>query len=215
MHSDGIFSGIFCYMMDASVETLSEFIGQPVLSAIVTARDNSAKDFARWRKESPSEISRATSRGLANRISDSFVSHMVAALDGIDDVVFREQGISRSFVVREKVVLICKRHNAKDKISSYPTRAALGVWGGVATLEGMETISLAAGYRWDKELREIGVPVLSYRNGLRARPVWVADLSRDEGGAAAPVHIVSPTGPSLPTLDLSDFGQERKDGKQP
>lgn len=201
--------------LDASVDSLSEFLGQPVLSAIVTARDNSAADFAGWRRDSPAEIARATSRGLANRISDSFVAHMIAALDGVDGVVFRERGLARQFVVREKVVLICKRHDAKDKISSYPTRTALDVWGGVATLEGMGTINLAAGYRWDKELREIGVPVLSYRRGLRARPTWVVDLNRGEGGAAAPVRIVPPTGPSLPTLDLPDFGEQRKDGSRP
>lgn len=201
--------------LDASAESLSEFIGQPVLSAIVTARDNSAEDYAGWRRESPAEIARATPRGLANRISDSFVAHMVAALDGVEGVAFRERGLARKFVVREKVVLICKRHDAKDKISSYATRTALEVWGGMATLEGMETINLAAGYRWDKELREIGVPVLSYRKGLRARPTWVVDLSRGEGGAAAPVRIVSPTGPTLPVLDLPDFGQERKDGSRP
>ena len=201
--------------LDASADSLSDFVGQSVLSAIVTARDNAATDYTRWRKESPSEIARATSRGLANRISDSFVAHMVAVLDGVDDVAFRERGNSRYFVVREKIVLICKRHDGKDKISSYPTRSALDVWGGAPTLEGMGTINLAAGYRWDKDVREIGVPVLSYRKGLRANPIWVADLSRGEGGASAPVRIVPPAGPNLPTLDLSDFGQERKDGSQP
>jgi hypothetical protein len=202
-------------MLDASAESLSEFVGQPVLSAIVTARDKSAEEYAGWRRESPAEIARATPRGLANRISDSFVAHMVAALESVEGVTFRERGLSRKFVVREKVVLICKRHDAKDKISSYATRTATEVWGGVATLEGMETINLAAGYRWDKELREIGAPVLSYRKSLRARPAWVVDLSRGEGGAAAPVRIVSATDPTLPVFDLPDFGQERKDGSRP
>lgn len=201
--------------MDASVDSLSAFLGQPVLSAIVTARDKSAADLSGWRRETPAEISRATPRGLANRISDSFVAHMLSALDGVDGVDFRERGISRQFVVREKVVLICKRHDAKDKISSYPTRSALDIWGGAITLDGLGTINLAAGYRWDKDLREIGVPVLSYRKALRARPSWVVDLSRDADDVAAPVRIVQPTGPSFPVLDLPDFGEQRKDGSRP
>jgi len=200
--------------LDASVDSISEFLGQPVLSAIVKARDSSADDLARWRKDTPTDVARATSRGLANRINDSFVFHMAAALDGIDGVVFSER--ARRFVVGDKVVLVCKRHNMKDRIRSYPTRAALDFWGGAATLDGLGTIALAAGYRWDGELREIGVPVLSYRKGLLARPTWVVDLSRDEGDAAAPVRIVPPGGPVAPTFDLSGIEQpERKDGSKP
>jgi len=201
-------------MLDASPESISEYLGQPVLSAIVMARDNSAQDYAKWRRDTPSEIARATARTVANRISDAFVAHMVAALDGVDDVEYREGSLSRKFVVRDRVVLICKRHGVEDKISSYPTHTALEVWGGAATLDGLDVINLAAGYRWDRELREMGAPVLSYRKGLRARPSWVVDLSRGNS-AAEPVRIVPPAGPTLPALELPDFGQERKDGNQP
>lgn len=200
--------------LDASADTLSAFLGQQVLSAIVTARDQSASDLANWRRSTPAEMSRATPRGLANRISDSFVAHMLAALDGVDGVTFRERGVSRQFVVRDKVILICKRHDAKDKISSYPTRSALEIWGGAMTLDGLGTVNLAAGYRWDKELREIGAPVLSFRKGLRARPSWIVDLGRDADDVVAPVRIVPPTAPTLPTLDLPGFGDERKDGSR-
>lgn len=197
--------------LDASAESISEFLGQPVLSAIVVARDNAAVELADWRRTSPSEIAAATPRGLANRIHDRFIHHMVNALDTVDGVAFKERRSARQFVVKEKVVLVCKRHDQQDKIKAYPTRTAIDLWGDAATLDGLSTINVAAGYRWDKELREIGVPVLSFRKALRARPVWVVNLSREEG-AAAPVRIIPPAVPGLPSIDLFGLGDEREDG---
>ncbi|WP_022891122.1 hypothetical protein [Agromyces subbeticus] len=196
-------------ILDASAESIAEFLGQGVLSAVVNARDLSADDFERWRRESD-EIATASARGIANRINDRFVHHMITELDGRDDVVFKERGTTRQFIVRQRVVLRCKRHDVSNRIESYPTAGAIAHWGGSITLDGLSTINLAAGYRWDKELREIGPAVLSYRRGLRAKALWTVELGRDQT-AAAPISITPPVRPDMPAIDLFGFGTERKE----
>jgi hypothetical protein len=136
--------------------------------------------------------------------------HMLTGLDGVDEVRLNEHGSTRQFVVNDRIILRCKRHDRQNKIKSYPTRAAIEHWGGTVTLDGMATINIAAGYRWDKELREIGPAVLSFRRGLRARPLWIVDLGRGEA-MTAPVRIVGPITPGLPSVDLFGIGEERRE----
>lgn len=198
--------------LDASAESVAEFLGQPVLTAITDARDSSADDLEMWRRTSPSEIAASSARGLANRIHDRFMHHMLVKLDGAEGVRLDERGSTRQFVVNERVILRCKRHDEQNKIKSYPTRAAIEHWGGTVTLDGMATINLAAGYRWDKELRELGPAVLSFRKSLHARPLWTVDLGRSVS-VADPVRIVGPLMPGMPAIDLFGIGAEQQESE--
>lgn len=196
--------------LDASAESVSEYLGQPILAAITAARDLSAEDLGTWRRTTPAEIAAASSRGLANRIHDRFMHHMLVGLDGTDGVRLDERGSTRQFIVNDRIILRCKRHDQKNKIQSYPTRAAIEHWGGTVTLDGMSTINLAAGYRWDKELRQVGPAVLSFRRALQARPLWTVDLGRGDT-MADPVRIVGPITPGLPSVDLFGIGAESQE----
>ncbi|ATG50446.1 hypothetical protein CFK38_02090 [Brachybacterium vulturis] len=99
-----------------------------------------------------------------------------------------------------------KRHHPGDRISAYPTTGSLAHWSNRAlTLEGLESISLAAGYYWDEETRDIGAPVLSLREE-KDKPVWGITLHRD---AAQPTAIQwAPVEPGLPEFDLSQIAIE-------
>ncbi len=95
-----------------------------------------------------------------------------------------------------------KRHDSDDLVSSYPTPSDVAFWAaGSAKFEGMEEVSLAAGYRWDHELREIGSAVISYREG-KTNPIWAVEV----GAAATDVKpfSVRPILPTLPDVDLRD-----------
>lgn len=198
--------------LDASAESIAEFLGQPVLTAITDARDRSADELSMWRRTSPGEIAASSARGLANRIHDRFIHHMLVQLDQAEGVRLDDRGSTRQFIVNERVVLRCKRHDTQNKIKSYPTRAAINHWGGTVTLDGMATINLAAGYRWDKELRELGPAVLSFRKSLYARPLWTVDLGR--GGAIAdPIRIVGPITPGMPSIDLFGIGSDQQENE--
>lgn len=196
--------------LDASAESISEFLGQPVLTVILASRDASAAELADWRARTPGEISASSARGLANRIHDRFVYHMLTGLDDMSDVVYNENGPTRQFVVKDRIVLRCKRHDKQNKIKAYPTRAAMNHWGGAATLEGLSMLNLAAGYRWDKDLREMGAAVLSFRRGLDEQPLWIVELGR-AGGQSMPVRILPPVVPGLPSIDLFGLGAERQE----
>lgn len=197
--------------LDTSAESIAEQLGQGVLSAIVGSRDDSAAEYAEWRLRTPGEVATASASGLAHRINDRFVAHMQRRLDGVAGVEFRETRRGREFIVHDRFVVQCKRHDAQDRIKAFATRSAIERWGGATTLEGLSTINLAAGYRWDKETREIGSPVLSFRRGLRFKPLWVVDLGHQGGQPATPIRVVAPRVPGLPSIDLFGVGQETEE----
>ncbi|HEY0118225.1 MAG TPA: hypothetical protein VGC04_05540 [Cellulomonas sp.] len=94
------------------------------------------------------------------------------------------------------------RHSDRNRVRSYPTRTDLAFWGAPAsapTLDGMEEIRLAAGYRWDDETREIGATVISYREG-KDNPIWAVEV--EAGAAAQPIAWAPISGPNLPEIDL-------------
>ena len=72
------------------------------------------------------------------------------------------------------------------------------------TLEGLEEIRLAVGYRSAADAREIEAPVLSLRDG-KDNVIWAIEL--DEPAAGAKITW-KPIDPTLPSIDLGDLGDE-------
>jgi hypothetical protein len=73
----------------------------------------------------------------------------------------------------------------------------------LSALGGLELVTLAAGYRWDPELREIKAPVISYRDG-KDNPIWAVELAEPDDGASAITWTPIPGGPSLPAVEYGD-----------
>jgi hypothetical protein len=187
-------------------------LGDKFPAALLKATNATRGDFATFRQEHPDWVARMFERDLANLIHPRLWAHLEDELEGIDGVTMvaqeptREIGIStaggRGYVAR------VKRHNANDQIRSYPTMTDVIFWsGGQDTLDGFERTSLAVGYRWDRDTREIGSPVISYREGKK-NVVWAFAI--DDGAAGAQPIEYKPILPSLPGVDLLDASRETK-----
>jgi hypothetical protein len=147
------------------------------------------------------------SRCLSNLIHDRIWARLVAGIESDPSAVAVEYGATREIAVGLNFRLRIKRHHIGDKISTYPTRTALAFWEQDAerpTLEGLEEIRLAVGYRWDADEREIEAPVLSLRDG-KDNVIWAIEL--DEPAAGAKITW-KPIDPTLPSIDLGDLGDE-------
>lgn len=150
-------------------------------------------------------------RCLANLIHDRIWARLVAAVDSspgigtIDREPVREIWISQTYQVR------IKRHHPDDKISTYPTTAALEFWTQGSQLPSLEAITLGAGYRWITEERRVGPAVISYRDG-KDNPIWAVEL--DEPDESTDIIGWRPiTRPDLPDADLFDATRiEERDG---
>lgn len=204
----GIFSGMFSRRDSQAV---LDDIGDKFPLALVRATQASRADFAQFRRAFPGWMPGMFERDLANLIHPRIWAHLTAELDGVDGVTLiaqepvREIGIQsvagRGYVAR------VKRHSARDRIRSYPTRTDVVFWGGAqATFDGLDRVPLAVGYRWDRELREIGAPVISYREG-KENVIWAVALDAGESGGVQPLTY-TPIQPNLPQLDLLAASEE-------
>ncbi len=110
----------------------------------------------------------------------------------------------------DRYVLRVKRHHPGDRISTYPTEGALRFWSSEVTLPGLEEVSLALGYLWDADQREVGDAVISFRDALD-KPVWAVLVQHGEGGLAGVRW--TPVDPNLPEFDLSQVAIEPEAGE--
>ncbi|WP_147918842.1 hypothetical protein [Ruania zhangjianzhongii] len=79
------------------------------------------------------------------------------------------------------------------------------------TLEGMEEVSLAAGYRWNALTGEVGAPVITYREG-KENVVWAVEVEGRGQGTTA-IHY-TPIQPVLPDIDLAtDLSDDERGSK--
>ena len=129
----------------------------------------------------------------------------------MDNVVIRDNDPTREVWYQNQYQIRIKRHSSEDKISTYPTATALEFWSnGQPTIPGLESHTLALGYRWDPELRDIGEAILSYRTGIED-PVWAAVLKGTQENLSG--FIVERMSPELPDIDLSSviFEEEQEE----
>jgi hypothetical protein len=150
-------------------------------------------------------------RGLSNIIHERIWAHLVAAIDGHQGIELRDEGVYREVQVGDGFRLRIKRHRAGDRISTFATPAAIEFWTqGRPTLTGQSAITLGAGYRWITDTREIGAPVISYRDG-KDNPIWAVELQDPATEGDGSITWTPITDPSLPLIDLFDASQERED----
>ena len=188
-------------------EVLGE-LGDKVVDALLTATEGARQDLSDFREWRPTWIPPMSQRGVANVIHERIWARLVGELEPllsagvslIDREPLREVVVNlesgRTYRLR------VKRHSPRDMVSSYPTDGDLAFWAGpvVQTLEGLEEIRLAAGYRWDSEERVMGATVLSYREG-KTNPIWVLEVADGGMGGARPIWSRTPS-PNLPLIDL-------------
>lgn len=177
--------------------------------SVVAARE----DLAAFRSWKPSWFPAMSGRGLSNLIHDRIWDHLIRGVDDVDGVFPHDDGTTREIQVGTNFLLRIKRHRLGNRISTYPTATALGFYlqGEQQALEGLELVTLAAGYRWDSELREILSPVVSYRDG-KDNPLWAVELDEPASGATS-IKWNPLTLPDLPSVDLGDLGESEETGE--
>jgi hypothetical protein len=183
-------------------------LGDKFLRDLASSVSGARADLAAFRQWRPGWFPPMSERCLANLIHDRIWAHLVAAVNGnpnidtIDNEPIREIWLDAQYRMR------VKRHHADDTISTYPTAAALEFWTQGSPLPGLETITLGVGYRWIADVRGIGPPVVSYRDGMD-NPIWVVELDEPEDGSV-PIRWMPVTRPDLPVVDLYDAARENR-----
>lgn len=192
-------------------------LGDKFLQALVGAVSGTRDDLSAMRAWKPGWFPPMSDRCLANLIHDRLWAHMLGLEGEQATVTMHESGATREIVMGQ-FRLRLKRHHLDDRVSNYPTQTALDFWvqqnNGV--LRGLEEITLAAGYRWDKEMKAIAAPVISYRDG-QENVIWAMELL--EGTAAGTVSVPGDSGaipitwtpvtePELPVIDVIGVGDD-------
>lgn len=196
-------------------DDVASAVGDKVIAAVGVSVANAATEFALYRKIFPSWVAQTTERGLAGWIHDRMWHHLLTALDGHPDLTVVDKEPLREIVVGP-VTSICrfriKRHHQDGSVSTYRTPLALEFLAqGPEMLGIFAETHLIAGYKWDKELRSIGVPLISLRDGRRH--IWEHELELPEPTVqpqpeGLPVH----TTPTAPVIDVPSKDAQRADG---
>lgn len=186
-------------------------LGDKFLTAFSASVTGAREDISTLREEHADWFPPMHSRTLSNIIHDRIWARLAASVDLDETVVFREYGSTREVQVGVNFLLRIKRHRAGDLISNYPTQTVLDFYlqSKQEAIDGLELITLAAGYRWDEDLRAILAPVLSYRDGMD-NPIWVVEIDEPQAGATTPIGWRPLTGPELPQVE---YGDEREHGE--
>lgn len=184
-------------------------LGNHFVEALVDAVDGAREDYTDLKAWHPDWAPSYSSRFIANFAHERIWARLVRAIDGAPGIHIRDEEPYREILSGTAFVTRVKRHLPGDRISAYPTAGSLAHWSNRAlTLEGLESMSLAAGYYWDEETRAIGDPVLSLRKEMD-KPVWGVTLQRAD---AQPTAIQwTAIEPGLPEFDLSQIAVENEE----
>ncbi len=186
-------------------------LGALFIHAVINAVSLARRDYDQYRGEHPDWCSSHANRTLACFIHDRIWFHLIAAIGEMDNVAIRDNDPTREVWYQNQYQIRIKRHSSTDMISTYPTATAVEFWSnGQATIPGLESHTLALGYRWDPELREVCETILSYRTGIE-EPVWAAVLKGTQENISG--FTWEPISPQLPDIDLSAIVFEEKEGK--
>lgn len=185
-------------------------LGDKFPHALVTATDGAREDLQEMRTWKPSWFPSMFQREIAGVVHARIWARLQQELDGVGDIKlvtrepFREVHIST--LMGRTYTLRVKRHREGDRISSYSTLSDVEFWGGVvATFDGMEEVSLAAGYRWNSLSGTVGQPVISYREG-KENIIWAVEL--DHGVELGAPLRRTPILPTLPVIDLAGADED-------
>jgi hypothetical protein len=199
-------------------QSVLDEIGDKVPVALLVATGKARDDFEEYKSHFRSWLPGLFERDMANVIHPRLFTHLKDELEDVPGVSFVDREPHRELIVQVPTVgrtyrMRVKRHSSRDRIRSYPTASDVRFWsggGGSGTFEGLETINLALGYRWRKDLREIGEPVISFREN-KGNPVWAYAIEDDLSGGVVPITY-TPVLPDLPSIDLRRASEEDGEG---
>lgn len=182
-------------------------LGDKIVDGLRGAVAGMAADLDEYRRSKPLWVAEASERGLANWLHDRLWSHLVRVLGQHPDIVWRDTGVLREFVVDTRYRLRAKRHDVAGSISNYPTQSALEFeLQPSRPFPGLEEHRLYCGYLWDVGERGVAGAVLSLHDG-QGVVIWLVELLEPSTGSGRVRRITGPdddSGPDRPGIDLSD-----------
>jgi len=184
-------------------------LGDKFLVAFVKSIDIARGDLSEFEDFKPEWFVNFSKRFVANFIHERVWDSMVSQVHDHTEVTIVDKEPTRQIHFGGNYVVRFKRHADNLKIESFPTSGALAFWTNRATtppLPGLELWTLAMGYIWQHDLREIGDAILSFRDG-KDKPIWSVTL-KSHGGESASDITWEPIDPQLPQLDLSEVAAE-------
>lgn len=186
-------------------------LGDKVMATLGIVVAQTRNDLSVYRRTFPMWASDATDRGLLSWCHDRAWAHLTRLFDGVSEVAFVDRPPLRELYVGLRYRLRWKKHDLDDRVSTYPTQAALEFLEQDApTLEGMEETRLVAGYRWDALTREIGSGILSLRDG-NEKVIWSHVLGEPDAGSGSITEvapIVPSGGPTPPDISVPRLDQQ-------
>lgn len=196
-----------------SFDDVANDLPAKVLAALSDAAANTAQDLTEYRSTFPAWVAQSSERGLAGWIHDRLWTHLVELLADIPEVSIVDREPRREIFVGTRYRLRVKRHHADGAISTYLTESALQFLAQRhPTFEGLEEIHLVAGYLWEPDLRTVGVPVLSLRDG-KDKPQWMRELPPGDATAALGTIDLTPTPTTAPTAPVIEINEPGKDAE--
>lgn len=188
-----------------------EELGVAFLQAFISSVDDTRDDYAAFREWRPDWAANATGRFVANLLHDRIWAHLNERVQGIPELRIVDEEPRRELHHGLHYVMRVKRHSEDDRVATVDTPASRQFWLGQNTLDGLEQVNLALGYRWIKDIREVGEPVLTYRNG-KNNPIWAVELNKTEDQTAG--FTWTSVEPDLPDLDFSTVVPRREEEKR-
>lgn len=190
-----------------SWDDISPRLGGKLVDALAESVALTRRDLARYRGAFPLWVSDHSERGLASWIHDRMWTHVASLLDGTPNIFLRDKEPFREITDGVQYRIRMKRHSKEGEVRSFETAAYLDFLlqpPPQAALDGLEEINLIAGYVWLSDLRDIGEPLISLRDGKRV--IWMNVLDEpgsDVGADGIPDRPVRPSPPPLVIETLS------------
>lgn len=189
-----------------------EGLGPDFINAYIQSVDNAKDDYSAFREWKTDWVPSYAIRTVASFIHDRIWYHLLQLTNELSYVSVIDNDPTREVYVGTSYKIRIKRHSEKDKISNAATKSTQEFWSqGTSVLDGMEETRLALGYVWDRELREINEPVLSFRIACD-EPLWSVKLHPVSGTDVG--YIWTPYDPDLPEIDISAVAAELEEGEQ-
>lgn len=192
-------------------------LGQAPLDALGKAVELTRADQDEYRSTLPRLSARHTQRGWLNWVHDQFFANMLVAVDEkCDDATVRDLEPRREIYFGSLFRFRFKKHDEHDFISSYQTDGYLD-FTQQDPPQLLQEIRLIGGYRWDREVSQIGAPLVSARDGHN-RVLWVYELEASSGSGGATHFAPKPPsdwgGPNLPVVEAMK-ARVRREGEAP
>ncbi len=171
--------------MNSEAQEIIGHLGDDIVGVIFQGRDASAAALKQFKLSNPKLFRALSPASLHGAIHDWFFDAVRDAVAGSE----RAKAVSTNatgdcLVVDGKFVIMFKKHDSDHRVKSYSTKAARRFHSGLITFSELRMTTLTAGYLFDEGLNEVGTAVISYRHGLRRKPLWCYQIESDAASAA-------------------------------